>query len=82
MQGMTRDLLHKQLLLKAGDIVEVHVSHPGIILVMEGAEFERYRQGESHRCRHGGYILRYHRPVLQHRYIVIDAGRFIPDLHQ
>lgn len=78
------DFLHKELHLRAGDIVEVHASHPCIILVMEAVEFERYRRGEKHRCHHGGYFAvlpaRITAPADGVWHIVIDAGRFMPDL--
>lgn len=78
------DFLHTQLHLRAGDMVEVFVSHPCTILVLDTNEFEHYLRGESYICHHGGYFevlpARITSPADGSWHIVIDAGRFVPDM--
>lgn len=72
------DFLHKELHLRAGDIVEVHASHPCIILVMEAAEFERYRRGKNTVVIMAD-ILRYCRHVSPPRMMVSGISLLMPD---
>jgi hypothetical protein len=71
------DFLHSELTLQSNDVVEVTLDHPANVQLLDTANFDRYRNGQTYRY-YGGYAtqspFRVTAPSAGRWHLVVDLG--------
>jgi hypothetical protein len=72
------DFLHRPLDLSDGDVVEVFLNNPANVVLLDPANFERYRNRQKSQYSSGGYVtgssFRLAAPHAGRWYLVVDLG--------